>query len=214
MSGAVLPVSDIDTVIPVTTPSSPTRLIVLRGNSASGKSSVATGLRERYGRGIALVRQDVLRREVLRERDIPGGANIGLIDLTVRHALAHGFHTVLEGILYVAHYGEMLAGLLADHPTARTATTSTCRSRRPCPARHEAHRRRGHRAATPGVVPAVGPAARRCRDRDSRRQLAHRNRGSGHAPVRTGRSGGDTGHVLSARADAPPVRRAPIPARP
>ncbi|MER7922483.1 hypothetical protein ABTY96_05000 [Streptomyces sp. NPDC096057] len=70
----------------MTTPSSPTRLIVLRGNSASGKSAVATGLRERYGRGIALVRQDVLRREVLRERDLPGGANIGLIDLTVRHA--------------------------------------------------------------------------------------------------------------------------------
>jgi predicted kinase len=100
----------------VTTPSSPTRLIVLRGNSASGKSSVATGLRERHGRGIALVRQDVLRREVLRERDIPGGANIGLIDLTVRHALANGFHTVLEGILYLAHYGEMLTGLLADFP--------------------------------------------------------------------------------------------------
>lgn len=101
----------------MTTPSSsPTRLILLRGNSASGKSSVATGLRERYGRGIALVRQDTLRREVLRERDLPGGANIGLIDLTVRHALAHGFHTVLEGILYTAHYGEMLAGLLADHP--------------------------------------------------------------------------------------------------
>ncbi|MFE2416137.1 AAA family ATPase [Streptomyces hokutonensis] len=101
----------------MTTPSSsPTRLIVLRGNSASGKSTVATALRERYGRGIALVRQDVLRREVLREHDVPGGANIGLIDLTVRHALAHGFHTVLEGLLYASHYGEMLAGLLADHP--------------------------------------------------------------------------------------------------
>ncbi|WP_037683573.1 kinase [Streptomyces griseus] len=100
----------------MTTPPSSTRLVILRGNSASGKSSVAAGLRARYGRGIALVSQDVLRREVLRERDIPGGANIRLIDLTVRHALDHGFHTVLEGILYVAHYGEMLAGLLADYP--------------------------------------------------------------------------------------------------
>ncbi|QQM38835.1 kinase [Streptomyces liliifuscus] len=100
----------------MTTISSPAQLVVLRGNSASGKSSVAAGLRERYGRGLALVSQDTLRREVLRERDIPGGANIGLIDLTVRHALEHGFHTVLEGILYVAHYGEMLARLLADHP--------------------------------------------------------------------------------------------------
>lgn len=100
----------------MTTDSPPTQLVILRGNSASGKSSVAAGLRARYGRGIALVSQDTLRRDVLRERDVPGGANIGLIDLTVRHALEHGFHTVLEGMLYVAHYGVMLAGLLADHP--------------------------------------------------------------------------------------------------
>ncbi|MFJ3670562.1 AAA family ATPase [Streptomyces sp. NPDC090106] len=93
-----------------------TRLIVLRGNSASGKSSVTAGLRARYGRGMAVVGQDVLRREVLHERDIPGGANIGLIDLTVRHALSHGFHTVLEGILHTSRYGDMLAGLFADHP--------------------------------------------------------------------------------------------------
>ncbi|MFF0739359.1 kinase [Streptomyces sp. NPDC004111] len=93
----------------------PTRLVVLRGNSASGKSSVAAGLRERYGRGIALVGQDNLRRVVLREHDRPGGANIGLIDLTVRYALEHGFHTVLEGILYADRYGGMLAGLHADY---------------------------------------------------------------------------------------------------
>lgn len=61
-----------------------TRLVVIRGNSASGKSSVAAGLRERFGRGLALVGQDNLRRIVLRERDRPGAANIGLIDLTAR----------------------------------------------------------------------------------------------------------------------------------
>lgn len=33
-----------------------TRLVVVRGNSASGKSSVAAGLRERFGRGLALRR--------------------------------------------------------------------------------------------------------------------------------------------------------------
>lgn len=95
---------------------SQTQLVVLRGNSATGKSSVAAGVRRRYGRGIAVVDQDTLRRNVLRERDSPGGTNVGLIDLTVRYALEHGFHTVLEGILYVAHYGDMLAGLLADYP--------------------------------------------------------------------------------------------------
>lgn len=53
-----------------------TVLVVLRGNSASGKSSVAAGLRTRYGRGLAVVAQDNLRRIVLRERDRPGAANI------------------------------------------------------------------------------------------------------------------------------------------
>lgn len=30
---------------------------------------------------------DMIRRQILRERDIPGGANIGRLDLTVRHDL-------------------------------------------------------------------------------------------------------------------------------
>ncbi|PWI12840.1 kinase [Streptomyces sp. Act143] len=92
-----------------------TRLVLLRGNSAAGKSSVASGLRERFGRGLALVGQDNLRRTVLRERDRPGAANIGLIDLTARYALDAGFHVVVEGILYADRYGDMLARLCADH---------------------------------------------------------------------------------------------------
>ena len=45
-----------------------TRLIVLRGNSGSGKSTVAKALREAYGRGVAWVSQDLIRRTILRER--------------------------------------------------------------------------------------------------------------------------------------------------
>ncbi|MEU6455029.1 AAA family ATPase [Streptomyces sp. NPDC047065] len=92
-----------------------TRLIVVRGNSASGKSSVAAGLRERFGRNLAIVGQDNLRRIVLRERDRPGGVNIGLIDLTARYALDHGFHVVVEGILYADRYGAMLRDLARAH---------------------------------------------------------------------------------------------------
>ncbi|WP_410534715.1 AAA family ATPase [Streptomyces sp. KL2] len=92
-----------------------TRLIVVRGNSASGKSSVAAGLREEFGRNLAIVGQDNLRRTVLREHDRPGGANIGLIDLTARYALDHGFHVVVEGILYADRYGTMLQDLVRAH---------------------------------------------------------------------------------------------------
>ncbi|WP_328727580.1 kinase [Streptomyces sp. NBC_00259] len=92
-----------------------TRLVILRGNSASGKSSVAAGIRDRFGRGLALVGQDNLRRVVLRERDRPGAANIGLIDTVARYSLDAGYHVVLEGILYADHYGTMLTRLRADH---------------------------------------------------------------------------------------------------
>ncbi|MER7750831.1 AAA family ATPase [Kitasatospora sp. NPDC097643] len=95
--------------------SAETRLVVVRGNSASGKSSVAAGIRDRFGRGLAIVAQDNLRRIVLREWDRPGGANIGLIDTVARYALGAGYHVVIEGILYADHYGEMLTRLVGDH---------------------------------------------------------------------------------------------------
>ncbi|MFF3200819.1 AAA family ATPase [Streptomyces sp. NPDC002962] len=92
-----------------------TRLVVLRGNSASGKSAVAAGLRERFGRGLALVGQDNLRRVVLREHDRPGAANIGLIEAVARYALDAGYHVVLEGILHADRYGPMLERLRREH---------------------------------------------------------------------------------------------------
>lgn len=67
-----------------------TVLIVVRGPSGAGKSSTGAGLRAAYGRGIALVGQDVLRRGVLRERDVAGGANITLIDLVAASSPSTG----------------------------------------------------------------------------------------------------------------------------
>lgn len=92
-----------------------TRLVVIRGNSASGKSSVAQGLRDHYGRGIAIVGQDVIRRNVLREHDTARGANIALLSTIARAALDAGFHVVLEGILYADRYGHMITSLVRDH---------------------------------------------------------------------------------------------------
>lgn len=94
---------------------STTKLVVLRGNSGSGKSTTAQEIRQRVGRGVAWIEQDYLRRILLREHDRPGVPNIGLIDQTARYALDHGYHVVLEGIFYTPHYGEMLHQLIADH---------------------------------------------------------------------------------------------------
>ncbi|XIG72392.1 kinase (plasmid) [Streptomyces sp. SGAir0957] len=92
-----------------------TRLVIVRGNSGSGKSSVAAGMRERFGHGLALVSQDNLRCVVLCENDRPGAANIGLIDVVARYALTAGYHAVIEGVLYAEHYSDILAQLRADH---------------------------------------------------------------------------------------------------
>ncbi|WP_326566162.1 kinase [Amycolatopsis rhabdoformis] len=91
------------------------RLVLLRGPSGAGKTTIARTLRTHWGRGTALVRQDVVRREILREHDVPGGVNIGLIDVMCRHTLAAGYDVILEGIFPAARYGEMLRRLLADH---------------------------------------------------------------------------------------------------
>jgi predicted kinase len=90
-------------------------LVVIRGNSGSGKSTVARELRRRFGRGCALVEQDYLRRIVLRELDLPGGCAPELIGQTARFALAHGYHVVVEGIMAADRYAPMLGSLLADH---------------------------------------------------------------------------------------------------
>ena len=92
-----------------------TRLIVVRGNSGSGKSSIAQALRSSCGCRMAWVSQDLIRRTILREKDCPGGANVGLIDQVARYSLDHGYHVVLEGILYADRYEQMLACLRRDH---------------------------------------------------------------------------------------------------
>ncbi|MGW3471466.1 AAA family ATPase [Saccharopolyspora sp. NPDC000995] len=92
-----------------------TRLVVLRGPSGSGKSTTAKALRARLGPSVALVEQDYLRRIVLKEPDIPCGANIGLISNTTRYALEHGWNVILDGIFSSKRYTGILDELRRDH---------------------------------------------------------------------------------------------------
>ena len=99
----------------VPTGSESTRLVIVRGNSGSGKSSVALAVRSHLGRTCAVAAQDVIRRTILKERDVPGGVNIGLLSTVARYALDNGLHVIVEGILHAERYGDMLAELVADH---------------------------------------------------------------------------------------------------
>ena len=75
------------------------RLIILRGNSGSGKTTVARELQRKFGRGTLVIPQDTVRRDMLWARD---GANTKALPLLI-HLLEYGREncavTILEGIL-------------------------------------------------------------------------------------------------------------------
>ncbi len=95
---------------------SSTRLITLRGSSGSGKSVVAAAIRaSRPAGSVAIIGQDVIRREILSSGQDAGGHPIGLIEVMSRFLLDQGFDVIIEGILNADWYAEMLSRLNADH---------------------------------------------------------------------------------------------------
>lgn len=92
-------------------------LVIVRGNSASGKSTAAREVRDRYGRGCALVEQDHLRRTLLREHDSSNTdvAAPAVITATARAALDHGYHVIIEGIMAASRYAGALGELIETH---------------------------------------------------------------------------------------------------
>jgi adenylate kinase family enzyme len=94
------------------------RLIIIRGNSGSGKTTVAKELRSRLGDGLSddtmLVQQDVVRRDILRERDTANKtAVLMLIELMVEFGRKQGRTVILEGILSAKKYGTMLTEVMS-----------------------------------------------------------------------------------------------------
>lgn len=48
------------------------KLIIIRGNSGSGKTSVSKALQEKFGENTMLISQDMIRREILYTKDGAG----------------------------------------------------------------------------------------------------------------------------------------------
>lgn len=89
-------------------------LIILRGNSGSGKTTTAKLLQQELGCGTMLVSQDAVRREMLRVRDEADNPAIQLIYDLCMYGNRIGYTVILEGILSNKKYGKMLQRLLAD----------------------------------------------------------------------------------------------------
>lgn len=93
-------------------------LIIIRGNSGSGKTTVARALHDRLP-GSLLIDQDVVRRTMLQTHDHPGNPSIDLMETIARFGLAHEQIVILEGILSKAVYGDMLTSLAQDFDRAQ-----------------------------------------------------------------------------------------------
>lgn len=80
------------------------KLILIRGNSGSGKSSLAKALQHELGRNTLMIPQDVVRREMLWARDGQDTAALPLLKSLLEYGYANSGITIMEGILVSEWY--------------------------------------------------------------------------------------------------------------
>lgn len=80
------------------------RLIILRGNSGSGKSTAAKALQQHLGHNIMVISQDAVRRDMLRVKDGPDTPALPLLQELLRYGGGHCETVILEGILRAQWY--------------------------------------------------------------------------------------------------------------
>ena len=80
------------------------KLIILRGNSGSGKTTVAKELQNRFGRNTMIISQDMVRREMLKVKDGENTQAIPLMKELLIYGNNHSDVVILEGIMYADWY--------------------------------------------------------------------------------------------------------------
>ena len=77
------------------------KLIILRGNSGSGKTTVSKILQEKFGRNTMLISHDMVRMQILHAKDLEA---LPLIMELLKYGRQNSDITILEGILPVEVY--------------------------------------------------------------------------------------------------------------
>lgn len=104
------------------------KLVILRGNSGSGKTTVSKELQRRFGRNTMLIAQDVIRMQMLNAKDAEA---MPLIIELLRYGKQNSEITILEGILdsefciplfeaVVEEYGSNIFAFYYDLPFEET----------------------------------------------------------------------------------------------
>lgn len=77
------------------------KLIILRGNSGSGKTTVSKILQEKFGRNTMLIAHDMVRRQILHAKDVEA---LPLLMELLKYGRQNSDITILEGIFPVETY--------------------------------------------------------------------------------------------------------------
>lgn len=80
------------------------KLIILRGNSGSGKTTIAKELQNRFGSNTMLISQDVIRRDMLKVKDGENTQALPLMQELLIYGSNHSNVVILEGIMYADWY--------------------------------------------------------------------------------------------------------------
>ena len=91
------------------------KLIILRGHSGSGKTTVAKKLQRELGHGTLLISQDVIRRDMLWVKDKEGNRALPLLMELVKYGRKNCSYTILEGILYADWYMPLFETALTEY---------------------------------------------------------------------------------------------------
>lgn len=84
------------------------KLVILRGNSGSGKTATAKALQAHYGRRTLLISQDMIRRDMLKEKVEPGNLSVSLTKNLAQYGYEQDLLVLIEGFYETDIYGDML----------------------------------------------------------------------------------------------------------
>lgn len=83
------------------------KLIILRGNSGSGKTTVAKELQKKFGYNTMLISQDEIRRNILWVKDGIDTKALPLMIELLKYGYEHSDIVILEGIMYEEQYNPL-----------------------------------------------------------------------------------------------------------
>lgn len=87
------------------------KLIILRGNSGSGKTTIAKSLQKKLGHGTMLISQDVVRREILYVKDGEKPKVEELLFQLAMYGKEHCEVVIIEGIFNSKWYSNLFKKL-------------------------------------------------------------------------------------------------------